>query len=186
MRFWKRAAQAPAHPLSVAIAIVLLPLAVFSGLVWAINPQRNLLDQRIVGRSEGGYYAVWRIGFSSFGAWFEYDKVFVTMPADTIIPSPKPERLELMGFGISRDWNVHRFDRDASGIRREDFAATMLSVWVPHWFLMLLLLIQPMIVGMRAYRRACKLAAIGRCSHCGYDLRATPLRCPECGKLPRD
>jgi hypothetical protein len=52
---------------------------------------------------------------------------------------------------------------------------TTFVVAVPHWFLLLLVTL----LGVWAYRRRGR--DLGLCYKCGYDLRASSGRCPECG-----
>jgi hypothetical protein len=53
---------------------------------------------------------------------------------------------------------------------------------LPHIAVVILLTILPTIA--IAHIRNQKRRAKGLCQFCGYDLRASPARCPECGRLP--
>jgi hypothetical protein len=62
--------------------------------------------------------------------------------------------------------------------RRTDAITTRLIVF-PYWAATIVLAIAP-ILWLRSRKAA---GRTGLCCVCGYDLRATPERCPECGNL---
>jgi hypothetical protein len=57
--------------------------------------------------------------------------------------------------------------------------ADSLAVGLPYWLVTSLSAVLP-VVWVRKFRRTRYRA--GLCPHCGYDLRATPEQCPECGQ----
>lgn len=57
---------------------------------------------------------------------------------------------------------------------------TSRALLVPHWFATAMMALLPVLVFVR-WRYGRK--AVGTCRVCGYDLRATPDRCPECGAV---
>jgi hypothetical protein len=59
----------------------------------------------------------------------------------------------------------------------------LLIVYVPYWLPMACSAVLPAL-WLVLRRRAGRRRTAGRCLACGYDLRATPERCPECGAVP--
>ena len=78
------------------------------------------------------------------------------------------------------DWSAASFDRMGFVFVNNRFGW---GVGIPGSIVPLAFATLPGVRAARAVRRR-HHTATGRCAHCGYDLRATPDRCPECGTIP--
>jgi hypothetical protein len=78
-----------------------------------------------------------------------------------------------LGFDVERGWMVYA----GRGTTQS------LSITFPWWAVILATAFPPAYVARRRHARRERRRA-GRCADCGYDLRASPERCPECGVLP--
>jgi hypothetical protein len=84
--------------------------------------------------------------------------------------------------GFDLKYNVTLMRVDSMGQRP---IGTNDGIRLPYWFLTLLTLVVPVLWGGEALRRRRRRSRLeqGLCPSCGYDLRATPERCPECGTV---
>ncbi|HEV2293654.1 MAG TPA: hypothetical protein VGR35_07350 [Tepidisphaeraceae bacterium] len=86
-----------------------------------------------------------------------------------------PSEWHLLGFGV---------DRHAQMVGVGDWTgpSSGTSIIVPYWLVSLLAMISALVMSfpllIRRHRRR-----LGLCAACGYDLRGTPDRCPECGNV---
>ena len=123
-----------------------------------------------------------REGISFVGIWTRWE-------------APQPWRLsfghnfaEVMYENAPFRWRALGFGRQRMSFvfERGDVAPVLvLNAWTaPHWSACTFFALMPLfgIVSRLRRRRFSKKSVL--CPHCGYDLRATPDRCPECGSMP--
>jgi hypothetical protein len=91
-----------------------------------------------------------------------------------------PRLRDCLGFRFSSQRVVISPSAGGDGISNTTYV-----VAIPDWFFVLLFA-SPSVIPLRRkllLRRRQRRIAGGLCSTCGYDLRATRERCPECGAL---
>jgi hypothetical protein len=78
-------------------------------------------------------------------------------------------------------WEALGFGFGGSSVGGPAYAHRGWRITVPFWAIVFATCALPAAWLRRKWRRR---GASGLCARCGYDLRATPGRCPECGAVP--
>jgi len=87
-------------------------------------------------------------------------------------------RTDRAGIGYHR-WNMTAGSASQAPVLGEFAEVRVAAAWPLLVSLILFSLWARLVVRQRRARRHGR-----RCVNCGYDLRATPQRCPECGSVP--
>ena len=162
------------------VALILIAISLFFAVMWI----------RSYWRSDDVYRQAtphaWSLTSQNGGltaGWREYNGL-ILMQAELHFVSRPAVRV----FIGRRRWSL-------AGFARADFDYTVGKsspytlhddYWtVPYWFLFVVACVVPAIWTVIRYRerRARTRQLNGRCVFCGYDLRGSPVRCPECGKV---
>ena len=175
-QWWRRVKARLAAVLRNGVAIILALLLLATCFVWASSYQSQHVTSHydrprvIEVRSANGRVTVaW--GKLTGPRYVLLDGWQKTSRLGGVVKLGEPA---VFGFGLSG----HRQQWGA-------FGADLYLMTVPWWAICLGLLLATLLADrllMRVRERRRRRAA-GLCTACGYDLRESPERCPECGQL---
>jgi hypothetical protein len=116
-----------------------------------------------------------------------YDLRYSGPPADDLTPMLRPgipswsSRKSRPTATTAERWLLAFSYDDGTASPGTAFPERVRAVVVPLWTFAILFAAPPAVVLRRRLCR-CRATAAELCPTCGYDLRATPGRCPECGE----
>jgi hypothetical protein len=111
-------------------------------------------------------------------------RTYRTGQADLSKPAARPfgeAQLTVPGFQLRRIVEVTSVSFAAGGMSRDVKSRITRRCEVQCWLLLIVTSLLPATVAVVRLRQA-RRSRVGLCQWCGYDLRATPDRCPECGR----
>jgi hypothetical protein len=152
-----------------------------TAIAWPISYWREATVRRN-NPAPGGMQTI--IALNDQRLWFVQGSSQQVIPTTVIYswessPSP-PSPISLFRIGREIHGDQHEF-YVLGFLWSFDPTFLFIGVGVPFWFL-LVVFVCP-IIAWAGHRRQTALP-LHHCKQCGYDLRATPERCPECGTVP--
>lgn len=151
------------------LAAMSLLIWVAVAVAWPVSYWKRVLVSRSTGYSVMAFNLNYgQLVLARFGVFRSAAPVIYNWGLEAPVDALKPPYL---GMGFS--WS----GGEISGTRTATYRTIAIPLWLPF-----VIFSWPIIPWMRHRRRA---ALPGNaCKQCGYDLRATPQRCPECGIIP--
>lgn len=162
--------------LGTALSILSLVVCGAAGVMWVrsyayshllvidLSPRVNIT----FASGNGGFYAHLWISRDA-GRMRNFHVVYPSRPEE-YGGARRPTKVVLNRFGFVADhWSNQEMQH---------------AIWVvvPGWFVVAMILVPPLVFFSRRLRGRRRQQRC-RCMNCGYDLRATPDRCPECGAV---